>query len=315
MDDVAFRAIEAILRDHAAFPLSATLPGLPVIVEGIEYLGPRLGITASVVRRNRRHRVSMLELEFPPELAIYACQDAYRRWAEGEPLRPDHGTPPRDAMRDCGRLHVSGSKLSHRFEAKRLGLRYQGEWDPQEFLEQELGGTAERDIPHYYLPILAVGLRPEYEMDQVIPGLNPSDDDDPIVMAADMNRCGDRAGARHGLMGLLAEDPRCVDAYAHLGYFDIGVDPEMALRYYRAGMDIAELSLPAGFNGVLPWSHLDNRPYLRCLHGAGLCHWRLEGPEEAQEAFERMPWLSPRDNQGAAMLIEDVRAGRPWQSG
>lgn len=29
------------------------------------------------------------------------------------------------------------------------------------------------------------------------------------------------------------------------------------------------------FDGVLPWGCPDNRPILRCLHGLGLCLWRL----------------------------------------
>lgn len=375
-DDEAFRAIAAILRDHAAFPLSATLVGVPVIVEGIDYLGPRLGITATVVRRNRRYRASMLELEFPLELAISACLVAYRRWAGGQlagaheayTREPTSATEGRMAAEDLvvfgvgrrhascrfvrdqkdasirlssyelgqiipgeiltiavrktweygAQLHVSGSMLSHRLDVQRLGLvplglRYQGEWEPQEFFERELAGIAERDIPDYYLPILAAGVRPEYEMDQVIPGYNPTDDDDPIVVAADRMEGGDGAGARELLMSLLAEDLRCVDAYAHLGNMDIDSDPGKALRYYQTGMAIAELSFPTGFSGLLLWGHMDNRPFLRCLHGLGLCHWRLGQLEEAEEAFERMLWLSPIDNQGARMLIEDIRAGRPWR--
>jgi hypothetical protein len=27
------------------------------------------------------------------------------------------------------------------------------------------------------------------------------------------------------------------------------------------------------FDGVLPWGQIDNRPFLRCMHGFGLCLW------------------------------------------
>lgn len=82
---------------------------------------------------------------------------------------------------------------------------------------------------------------------------------------------------------------------------------------FRAALDIAALSFPPGFNGVLPWGHLDNRPYLPCLHGCGLCLWCLGYFDEAGEMFERMLWLNPVDNQGARFLMAEVREKRPWR--
>jgi len=34
-------------------------------------------------------------------------------------------------------------------------------------------------------------------------------------------------------------------------------------------------------NGVLLWGHIDNRQFLRCIHGYGLCLCKLEHFEEA----------------------------------
>ena len=67
------------------------------------------------------------------------------------------------------------------------------------------------------------------------------------------------------------------------------------------------------FDGLLPWGFIANRPFLRCLHGYGLCLWRLERVDEAKQVFERMLWLNPNDNQGARMLLADIEAKRPWQ--
>ena len=78
-------------------------------------------------------------------------------------------------------------------------------------------------------------------------------------------------------------------------------------------MRIGELSLGPDFDGLLPWGHIDNRPFLRCMHGFGLCLWRLERFEEAERVFERMLWLNPSDNQGARFLIYDVRATTTWE--
>jgi len=76
---------------------------------------------------------------------------------------------------------------------------------------------------------------------------------------------------------------------------------------------IGELSLPDDFDGLLPWGYIDNRPFLRCLHGYGLCLWRLGRIHEAEQVFERMLWLNPADNHGARFLIEDVRAKMTWE--
>jgi hypothetical protein len=77
---------------------------------------------------------------------------------------------------------------------------------------------------------------------------------------------------------------------------------------------IGQLSLPEGFDGLLPWGRIDNRPFLRCLHGYGLCLWRLGRSDQAAAVFERMLWLNPVDNQGVRGLLPAVRAGEPWQA-
>jgi hypothetical protein len=79
------------------------------------------------------------------------------------------------------------------------------------------------------------------------------------------------------------------------------------------GFVIGELSLGDHFSGVLPWGYVDNRPFLRCLHGSGLCCWRLGRLEEAACIFDRMLWLNPSDNQGVRCLIGELRAKRSWE--
>ena len=74
------------------------------------------------------------------------------------------------------------------------------------------------------------------------------------------------------------------------------------------------MSLGEGFDGVLPWGRIDNRPFLRCMNGCGLCLWRLGQFEEAARIFDRMLWLNPSDNQGMRFLIDDVRAKVTWEN-
>jgi len=106
-------------------------------------------------------------------------------------------------------------------------------------------------------------------------------DSDPIVEAGELHEIGDFAGAREILLKLLLTDLRILDAHAHLGNHVFDSWPDKARRHYEVGVGIGDLSLGAGFNGVLEWGHIDNRPFLRCLHGLGLCLWRLGLIDEA----------------------------------
>jgi tetratricopeptide (TPR) repeat protein len=120
----------------------------------------------------------------------------------------------------------------------------------------------------------------------------------------------DRDGAREILMELLCTDLRCLDAHAHLGLLEFDRSPKRAIVHYEIGVRIGELSLPPGFDGVLVWGRIYNRPFLlRCLHGYGVCLWRLGRFEEAKEDFQRILSLNPNDNQGIRFLLPEVRAG------
>jgi len=74
------------------------------------------------------------------------------------------------------------------------------------------------------------------------------------------------------------------------------------VNHYEAGVRIGELSLDPHFDVVLPWSCLDNRPFLRCMPGYGLCLWRLKRFEEAEKVFMRMLWLNPSDNYSLGLV-------------
>jgi len=57
---------------------------------------------------------------------------------------------------------------------------------------------------------------------------------------------------------------------------------------------------------------VDNRPFIRCMHGFGLCLWRLGRFDEAGSVFDRMLWSNPSDNQGVRFLIDEVRRHTHW---
>jgi len=216
---------------------------------------------------------------------------------------------PRKQWRYGGHPYLSCQIKSWRLDIPALGLtplklKERGMWDPKD----HYWGEPDEPTEEWAKPIMSGGPRAEYEMEQVLPGEDPDDPDtDPILEAVELKEAGDSSGAQRMLMGLLAADLRCLDAYAHLGNFVFDHFPEKAIRHYEAGVRIGELSLGEGFNGVLHWGCINNRPFLRCMHGYGLCLSRLGRLKEAEEVFTRMLWLNPSDNQGVRFLFGEVR--------
>jgi tetratricopeptide (TPR) repeat protein len=158
--------------------------------------------------------------------------------------------------------------------------------------------------------------RPAFEFDPIAWGSLPGKDadDNPTCDAAELAEAGDYEGATEILMNVLCEDLRCIDAHAHLGNWALEHSPKRAILHYEIGVGIGELSLPAGFDGLLCWGSIYNRPFLRCLHGYGLCLWRLGKFAEAQGVFERILSLNPNDNQGVRACWDDVRNSRTWEA-
>lgn len=216
---------------------------------------------------------------------------------------------PRKQWRYGGHPYLSGEIKTCSLDIPSLGLislkvKENGIWDP----EDHYWGEPDEPIEEWAKPIISGGPRHEYEMEQVLPGEDPDDPDtDPILEAVELKEAGDPLGAYRILMTLLAADLRCLDAHAHLGNFAFDHSPEKAIRHYEIGVRIGNLSLGESFNGVLHWGHINNRPFLRCMHGYGLCLSRLGRPKEAKEVFTRMLWLNPSDNQRIRFLFGEVK--------
>jgi len=216
-----------------------------------------------------------------------------------------------------GDAYASGRIEEVRIDVARLGL-----------VPLPLTGGELVDLREHYEPVrrpdpyaplwrrLTGRPRPWYEMDGIAWAAFPVDDPEacPTHEAVVLQERGDVEGARALLMHVVLRDLRCLDAHAHLGNLVFDHWPEHALVHYEIGVRIGELSLPPPFDGVLPWSSLYNRPFLRCLHGFGLCLWRLGRVDEAVRVFERILALNPNDNQGARFCWYDVRAGLTWEA-
>ncbi|GLU34025.1 hypothetical protein WKR88_12440 [Trinickia caryophylli] len=119
------------------------------------------------------------------------------------------------------------------------------------------------------------------------------------------------------LQRLLAREPNFIDGHAHLAFalHEQG-KPKKALEAALAGLSVANRLIPEGFAGRIEWGHLENRPFLRALHGAVLAHLRLRRHRDTVVLIEKMLAYNPNDNQGMRYLLgsEALRAGEREQA-
>jgi tetratricopeptide (TPR) repeat protein len=197
-----------------------------------------------------------------------------------------------------------------------LKLNNCGEWDPND--HELFDASDDNSLDSIYSDILKIGSRPCWEMEQVLPGLDPNSidiDDDPILQGIVIQETKGNHAAIKYFKSMIKLDPRCIDAYAHIGniYFNMQGNTRHAISrakaYYKQGVAIGLMSIGEHLNDVFPWGMIDNRPFLRCLHGFGLCFLEQKQTKEALVIFKHMLLLNPMDNQGARMLIADCAEG------
>jgi hypothetical protein len=314
---------------------------LPRQSNGALYIGAYrkwLGLAPFVVKmagcahRSRQHRATSadLDLRAPIELVALSVKEraAVCRLLASDviiTLRANHlwdlvpgeiiVVKGRKQWKYAGHPYLSGEVESRRLDVSALALpplrlEDQGMWDPQD----HYWGDEGEPVDEWSKSIIARGSRRAFEMEQALPGTDPDDPFvDPIGESNDFRDAGDDKGAQKILMELCQADLRCLDAHAHLGNFAFEASPNVAIRHYTVGVCIGELSLGDDFDGLLPWGDIDNRPFLRCMHGFALCLWRLGRFEEAERVCNRMLWLNPSDNQGVRFVMDDLRARRSWE--
>ncbi len=226
--------------------------------------------------------------------------NAYRRWCGMQPATAATATPMPFKAWVYRPLCTTEVVI-----ASPLGLRPRGLWNP----EEEYWGEAGEEREPLVAEIIAAGARPEFEMEQVIPGVEDDDWDlDPVADAAELHRAGADREATRILQGLVAQDERCIDAWVHLANIAFeNKGPKAAAELYDRAVALGEQSLPEAFTGVLPWGLTDNRPFLRALHGLALCAWRQRRWDAAEEAFVTRVWLE------GAGTIHGIVPDRRWR--
>lgn len=125
--------------------------------------------------------------------------------------------------------------------------------------------------------------------------------------ALELRDAGRDREAESVINSVLADCPNHIDALHHLGLW-LGEDGETLQSYALclAAVGIGLHAMPPGFSWAdskLPWSDLDNRPFLRAYHCLGT--WRMDQGlwDQAIEIFSRLLQVNPNDNQGARYLL------------
>jgi tetratricopeptide (TPR) repeat protein len=299
-------AFEQAFTDSARFPFPACVVGVAVDVLKIEFDGDeRHGLTALCRREGDKHRISLADLvPGPVTIETSSLLAAYRKWRGLPALRPPN---PPTAVEGWIYQPVA---TAHHPVARPLALQPMGSWDPAD----QYWGEPGQEVHPLYRAIIAAGLRPEFEMEQVIPGVEEDDwDSDPVADAAELRRAGGDAEARRILEGLIVADERCIDAWVHLGNIAFDMKgPKAALELYDTAVAIGEQSLPAQFDGVLPRGIVDNRPFHRALHGLGLCAWRQRRWDDAEAIFTNLLWIDGAQTWDALECLLAIRQRERW---
>lgn len=125
---------------------------------------------------------------------------------------------------------------------------------------------------------------------------------------------GDLKKARQIFNSILKECPYFIDALNHLAAVEWdGGNLAAAENHYSKAYEIGHSVLPGDFRGKLPWGWIDNRPFLRSLHGLALVKLRRGDARAARDLLLRLIKLDPDDRLGARMILDDIKKGTvPW---
>jgi hypothetical protein len=223
-------------------------------------------------------------------------------------------------------------------KAASLGVaaaRSRGRYDPVEVIDVDWVDDDFDTRSDWWRRVVTAGGRPDCALTDPYPLGSQPDGYLPLDRALDtLDATGDVDTYEATLRSILRREPRDVDAHAHLGnlYFEMANPgsfkitlPEppdkrqqrawlrTALGHYQSAAGVAELAMPDPFDGVLPWTELDNRPFLRALHGTAITLWRLRRMPAAAQILLNMLWINPEDNQGAREMLGNVRDYRAWE--
>ena len=121
---------------------------------------------------------------------------------------------------------------------------------------------------------------------------------------------GDLDAAERAFRQVLARMPDHLDAIHHLAMvLSEGNPPDQSHDLWDQAVRIGRKAFPQDFKpgrDRLEWGWLENRPFLRCLHGLALARYEEEEVEEALSLFQELLSLNPNDNQGVRAMAEEA---------
>ncbi len=127
--------------------------------------------------------------------------------------------------------------------------------------------------------------------------------------AIELWRTGYVTDAEAAYRQLTADLPEFIDAHHHLALLLSETErPDEAYRLWGQTVAMGLGCLPEAFEmgrDLLPWSMLENRPFLRAYHALGLEYLERGRVADALEVFENLLAMNPGDNQGVRALAID----------
>lgn len=340
--------LEALARAEVALPADAHVVGEPVTVTHIRSPGlSRVGLLATCRRGDLTYELGLADVVFPAGSAGASVVGRYRAWlglapiaASGPEVARAHKVEVDDIV--VGRpteLVVLACK-SNALRCRLLGSTR--EVTLRTAVRDEIPGsiitvTPKKQWTHARHPYVSgdvssvridasvLGLIPlalhrqdephpgaAYRLEQLAPATDDAGDD--LLLVA--QECIDErayAEADELLYRVLKLDLRHLEAHALLGERNLRSLYTLALRHFELGVAIGSLTVGEDFDGVLPWGFVDNRPFLRCLHGLSRALLRLERRDDAAAALRRLLRLDPADQLCAAASLAAIEAGKTWR--
>lgn len=217
---------------------------------------------------------------------------------------------------DHGRTtYLIGKVLEHRYDPSVLNIpghniTFVGKRDYSYLDEEELGDIC-NDGEEDEFEDTDDFLTDEYVFDDYTSHSFSEGDTDPIREALEASS---RKEEYNILCALWEDQPMCIDALVHIGHIYFRRNNlNAAERFYSIALTIAERNIPIFFDGVLPYEHLENRPYHRALHGMCLTRWRQGRFTEAIAIAEKGYLLNPMDNIGFRFLFAPITNHQSWE--
>lgn len=112
--------------------------------------------------------------------------------------------------------------------------------------------------------------------------------------------------AARQLESIIEEDPEFIDAYVSLGWKKmLGYNYGEAIMYFTLGYKKGNTLVPKGFNGTIDYAELDNRPFLRAMHGLAVALMNIKAYDRAEKILKMHLQYDADDHIGVRGLLTE----------